>query len=255
MPKLIVERVAHKRNYKTLCFDFAEDKALSWAAKGMLACILSRPDDWGISETDLLKNKSKERDPKTVRKHIGELCDAGYIVRLVKRHEDGFMDWFWVVFEQALPKKAKEERIKEIMRDRGLVLAPKVGRRKEADNRKAVNGQDKPISVKPYIGNADNISLNTLPNNLTGPAQDLPHDVSTTQASAAQPPSQLETSEACAGEARSAAPSVSSSEGAGKGNGSMDISKEGSDARKRAQYDLGTPLINPRDRVWGKENS
>ena len=54
-----------------------EDTGLSWAARGMLAYLLSRPDTWKVRVTDLRRRGNLGRD--ATYKLINELRSAGYI--------------------------------------------------------------------------------------------------------------------------------------------------------------------------------
>lgn len=69
-------RVEKNKNYTTICNVFLEDKRLSWKAKGILAYLLSRPDDWKIYKQHL-KTVSKDGYDGT---HTGfeELVKYGY---------------------------------------------------------------------------------------------------------------------------------------------------------------------------------
>ena len=63
-----------------------EDTRLSWAARGLLGYLLSRPDDWRVLINDLRKRGDLGRDG--VYRLLRELRDAGYIrfVRARDRH-------------------------------------------------------------------------------------------------------------------------------------------------------------------------
>ena len=60
-----------------------EDEGLSWAAKGILGYMLSRPDDWRVHVNDLLR-KSPDEEP-AVRSCLQELEITGYL-QLVREH-------------------------------------------------------------------------------------------------------------------------------------------------------------------------
>lgn len=62
------------------------DRQLSWKAKGLLAYLLSMPDDWQIYETELIKHTTDGRD--ATRSAIKELIAAGYIERSKARIRD-----------------------------------------------------------------------------------------------------------------------------------------------------------------------
>ena len=54
-----------------------EDSRLSWAARGLLAYLLSRPDDWRVLINDLRKRGDQGRDG--IYKLLRELREAGYV--------------------------------------------------------------------------------------------------------------------------------------------------------------------------------
>lgn len=78
--------------YYKLNHSIARDKRLGWAARGVLIYLLTRPDNWETSVTNLC-NEVAESSNKTGRdatyKIINQLIDAGYISRLQPRNEDG----------------------------------------------------------------------------------------------------------------------------------------------------------------------
>jgi predicted transcriptional regulator len=71
---------------------------LSWKAKGILAYLLSLPDDWQIYETELVKHAKDGRD--SLKKGLQELIDAGYIYRERIRNEKGQLKGYdYLVYE------------------------------------------------------------------------------------------------------------------------------------------------------------
>ena len=63
-----------------------QDSGLSWKAKGLLAYLLSLPDDWQVYETELINHATDGRD--ATRSAIKELIAAGYIERSSQRIRD-----------------------------------------------------------------------------------------------------------------------------------------------------------------------
>lgn len=77
------------------------DERLSWKAKGLLAYLLSKPDDWQVYESDLIKRASDGRD--SVRTGLRELQKFGYISRKQIRGENGsFAHMEYTVYERPI---------------------------------------------------------------------------------------------------------------------------------------------------------
>jgi hypothetical protein len=103
--------------------------SLSYKAKGILAYLLSRPDNWIINIADVV-NHSPDGD-YAVRSGIKELITAGYVRRKVERNEkQQIIRWVMEVYEQPIPADEQDEN-SEPEPDRGnLHLGyPDVGNR------------------------------------------------------------------------------------------------------------------------------
>ncbi|MFP3499402.1 hypothetical protein SB759_34865, partial [Pseudomonas sp. SIMBA_059] len=72
-------RVEKKQNYTVLDNGFLQDKRLSWKAKGILAYMLSMPDDWYFRMDELMKHSADGE--KSFRSGFNELKDYGYVKR------------------------------------------------------------------------------------------------------------------------------------------------------------------------------
>lgn len=98
---LAIYRIDKKDNYVVLDKGFLNDKTLSWQAKGLMAYMLSLPNDWRFHMNDL-KNRSRNgRDATyTIMK---ELIDAGYVVRQENREDGKFGNVDYVVHETKRP--------------------------------------------------------------------------------------------------------------------------------------------------------
>ena len=64
-----------------------EDERLSWAARGLLGYLLSRPDDWKVLVNDLRKRGDLGRDG--IYRLLKELRNAGYMQFVRSRDEQG----------------------------------------------------------------------------------------------------------------------------------------------------------------------
>lgn len=85
-------------NFVTVHKNFIHDNTISWKAKGILLYLLSRPDDWQIYETELVKHT---RDGlSSLKSGIKELEEVGYIKRTRKRDDKGRLkEYEYAVFE------------------------------------------------------------------------------------------------------------------------------------------------------------
>ena len=73
--------------YVMLNKHFLNDAELSFRAKGLLAYLLSKPNDWQVYQSQL---ETASRDGrKGIRSAVKELLDAGYIARQRQRDEKG----------------------------------------------------------------------------------------------------------------------------------------------------------------------
>lgn len=77
------------------------DTALSWEARGMLAYLLDKPDNWQVRFENLVKGSPAGED-KT-RRILRELEQAGYIVRRRLNSPDGTFTWESEVYETPQP--------------------------------------------------------------------------------------------------------------------------------------------------------
>ncbi len=77
------------RRYRFVIIDqrAIEDTRLSWAARGLLGYLLSRPDDWKVLVNDLRKRGDLGRDG--VYRLLRELRDAGYVRFIRSRDQHG----------------------------------------------------------------------------------------------------------------------------------------------------------------------
>ena len=74
------------------------DTELSWKAKGLLAHLLSRPDDWQVYEIEIQKHARDGR--QSTRSALKELIEKGYIDRTQKRDDKGkFIGYEYDVYE------------------------------------------------------------------------------------------------------------------------------------------------------------
>jgi len=72
-----IRRAARRHRYVIVDQAAVEDTRLSWAARGLLAYLLSRPDDWKVLVNDLKKRGNLGRDG--IYALLRELRQAGYV--------------------------------------------------------------------------------------------------------------------------------------------------------------------------------
>lgn len=81
--------VAHKH--------WAQNTALSWESRGMLAYLFSKPNSWEVRVSDL--EEQSEAGRAVVRRILKELDAQGYLVRTRVNQDDGTFVWISQLFE------------------------------------------------------------------------------------------------------------------------------------------------------------
>lgn len=79
--------------------DVARDERLSYRASGVLADILSRPDNWTTSADRLASARPAGEGRDAIRTALTELERAGYLIRRKVRGERGRYTWHQIVFD------------------------------------------------------------------------------------------------------------------------------------------------------------
>lgn len=74
------------------------DNTLTWQAKGLLAYMLSMPDDWSYYVTELQKHSKSGRD--ATASALNELIKAKYVHRRKQRLQGKFKGYEYLVFEE-----------------------------------------------------------------------------------------------------------------------------------------------------------
>lgn len=105
-----IVRVAKNSNYVTMNRAALNDKRLSWRAKGIMAYLLSMPDDWVFYMEEL---QTHSTDGKTsFTNGFKELKDCGYVERKpIKDDESGkIIRWETIVHEIPIEVKPQSEK-------------------------------------------------------------------------------------------------------------------------------------------------
>ena len=94
-----IVRVAKNSNYVVMNRTALNDKRLSWKAKGIMAYLLSMPDDWVFYMEELMTHAADGRD--SFRSGFNELKKAGYVERKPIKDEatKKIKEWETIVHE------------------------------------------------------------------------------------------------------------------------------------------------------------
>jgi uncharacterized phage protein (TIGR02220 family) len=94
---LSILRVEKNANYVVMNRTALNDKRLSWKAKGIMAYMLSMPDDWVFYVNELTKHSIDGE--KAFRSGLKELKENGYVKRNPVREGNKIVGWETVVTE------------------------------------------------------------------------------------------------------------------------------------------------------------
>lgn len=106
-----IKRAPRKHHFTIIPNDALEDTRLSFKARGLLAYMLSKSDDWEFYERELITHTPDGRD--AVRSALRELSSAGYLVREQAKNTSGTFDKSqWLVFDTSqLPMTEKPSTV------------------------------------------------------------------------------------------------------------------------------------------------
>ena len=93
-----IVRVEKKTNYTIIDNTALRDNRLSWKAKGLMAYMLSMPDDWTFYMEELQKHATDGKS--SFRSGFNELKKLGYVERRRTQREDGTFSWETIVYEK-----------------------------------------------------------------------------------------------------------------------------------------------------------
>jgi hypothetical protein len=132
MPIVKIKKRTHP--YVMIDSRVLNDASLSWRAKGLHAYLLSKPDNWKVIFTDLVKHARDGSD--AVRATLNELRDHGFAVLKSMRDDRGLWKGSeWTVFEWP-----------EDFREHGDAGSPNLG--------------ESPVSLNPQSGESPSLGKN-----------------------------------------------------------------------------------------------
>ncbi len=101
----MIVRVQKTENYISINNEPLRDSTLSWAARGVLAFLLSQPDNWEANTDHLVSQGQGGRDQ--MLRVLKELEQHGYLLREKLRDTSGRWEWTNTIFET--PQQGKPE--------------------------------------------------------------------------------------------------------------------------------------------------
>ena len=108
-------RVQKDKNnpYVMLNKGFLNDERLSFKAKGILAYLLSKPDNWKVRVGDLVKHSPDGRT--AVYSGLSELKEYGYLERFAVRVDGKIHHWESIIYEvPTIPEKPSVENTQNV---------------------------------------------------------------------------------------------------------------------------------------------
>lgn len=143
MPTIL--RVKKPERYTTLDNRLLRDKRLSWAARGLLAFLLSKPDNWKVRVDNLINESPAGRDANY--SILDELASLRYLVRIRRKGPGGHFIHETIVSESPL----NDDEVKNLLRLHPIPDDPEMELPFEAEP-----DQAKPQPGSPDTGSPDN---------------------------------------------------------------------------------------------------
>jgi hypothetical protein len=138
--KMTTIKVKKESKYVTIHNEFFEIPTLSFGAKGLLGYIISKPENWKIRKTDLIKKSTGGKDQ--IDGYLLELMAHGFMNWFSIKNEEGKIEeWEYEVYEMPYMNPNKDGCIEE-------------GHRRIAEKKaktKAKNAKKKPKTDNPIV--------------------------------------------------------------------------------------------------------
>jgi hypothetical protein len=149
---MVIRRSRHAQQFVTVPNELARNTSLSFRARGLLVMLLSLPDGWQVTTTQLGEENPEGRD--AIRTALRELRDAGYARVLNSQDERGRWHRQTEVYDTPQPAEAREAVAKPSPRGRVSSPRPDQG---ELESAQVAPKTAQPSSGKPVlIQNTDN---------------------------------------------------------------------------------------------------
>ncbi|MCL9971568.1 DnaD domain protein [Anoxybacillus kestanbolensis] len=120
-----------------------QDDRLSWKAKGLLAYMLSMPDNWTFYNEELMKHSPD--GSSTFKAAMNELKQYGYVVRQKVKDEKGkFVGWETVVYEEPVENDTRK-------------VENRPSENRPSENRPSENrpSENRPSEIDPLLNNKE----------------------------------------------------------------------------------------------------
>lgn len=92
-----IVRIKKQKGFSVVSNSAINDPALSWEAAGLLAYLLTKPDDWTVRNTQLYS--FREAGGHKVNRMLAELKANGYLRRYRFQDEGGKFTWVSEIYE------------------------------------------------------------------------------------------------------------------------------------------------------------
>lgn len=148
----MIVRAKRETNYTIMSNVGLNDERLSFKAKGMLAYLLSKPDNWRVSDRHLATIGPDGR--AAVQAALKELETFGYLKRERIRSEDGTFSWVSTIYDEPWPGFPAT--------DKPATVYP------ATENRARINTD----VVKTDVTNTEQSSSSSLPSSSSEPSDD-----------------------------------------------------------------------------------
>ena len=95
---MAIKRAKRETNFTMMSNVGLRDKRLSFKSKGLLAYMLSLPDDWVFYEEEIMKHSTDGK--QSVRTGLKELQQLGYLIKNQSREKGKFAKVDWLLYDE-----------------------------------------------------------------------------------------------------------------------------------------------------------